>query len=147
MYNGGTYERLEFLNNMVPAVLMGDEIFQCDMYGRNQTKIGVSLKKYNEATSTLQKYYEKLVELGIIQEEKKPEDMMKEFMDEIRTLRQEIQNLKEDKHDEHDKGHAADGEQDVRSRPDTPDDSIHESASGDGRSEQPNASTRKSRGK
>lgn len=24
MYNGGTYERLEFLNNMVPAVLMGD---------------------------------------------------------------------------------------------------------------------------
>lgn len=147
MYNGGTYERLEFLNNMVPAVLMGDEIFQCDMYGRNQTKIGVSLKKYNEATSTLQKYYEKLVELGIIQEEKKPEDMMKEFMEEIRTLRQEIQHLKEDKDDEHDKRDVTNGEQDVRSGPSAPDDSVHESTSGDGRSEQPNASSRKSRSK
>lgn len=147
MYNGGTYERLEFLNNMVPAVIMGDEIFQCDMYGRNQTKIGVSLKKYNEATSTLQKYYEKLVELGIIQEEKKPEEMMKEFMEEIRTLRQEIKHLKEDRDDEHDKGNAPDGKQDVRNRPSAPDDSLLEGTSSDGRSEQPNASARKSRSK
>lgn len=57
MYNGGTYERLEFLNNMVPAVISGDDIIQCDMYGRSQTKIGVSLKKYNEATETVALYF------------------------------------------------------------------------------------------
>lgn len=147
MYNGGTYERLEFLNNMVPAVISGDDIIQCDMYGRSQTKIGVSLKKYNEATETLQKYYDKLVELGVIQEEKKPEEMMKEFMEEIRTLRAEIKHLKEDKDDEHDKGNAPCGQQDVRLRPGPSDDSIRESSSDNERSAKSDAGSRKSRSK
>ena len=147
MYNGGTYERLEFLNNMVPAVITGDDIIQCDMYGRSQTKIGVSLKKYNEATETLQKYYDKLVELGVIQEEKKPEEMMKEFMEEIRTLRAEIKHLKEDKDDEHDKRNAPCSKQDVRTGPGQADNSIRESSSNNEDSTKSDAGTRKSRSK
>lgn len=146
MYNGGTYERLEFLNNMVSAVVSGEDIYQCDIYGRTNNKIGVTLKKYNEATETLSKYYNKLVELGVIQEEKKPEDMMKEFMAEIRTLRNEIKQLKEDRNDELYQRDATNSEQSVGDRPEQTDGSILPSSSDDVRSAKSNASTRKSRG-
>lgn len=146
MYNGGTYERLEFLNNMVTAVISGDDIIQCDMYGRSNTKIGVTLKKYNEATETLSKYYNKLVELGVIEEEKKPEDMMKEFMNELRTLRNEIKQLKEDKDDEHSERNATSSEQDVGSGPIPANESIRTSTGDVERSAKSSPSTRKSRG-
>lgn len=143
MYNGGTYERLEFLNNMIAATVSGDDILQCDMYGRNPVKVGVTLKKYKEATDTLDKYYKKLVELGVIQEEKSSEQMLKEFMAEIKTLRSEIKQLKEDK-DATIQKPAAGSEQDVWSRPGKTDSSVQQSASGTGRRTKSNTSSAES---
>lgn len=127
MYNGGTYERLEFLNNMVAATISGDDILQCDMYGRNPVKIGVTLRKYKEATDTLDKYYKKLVELGVIQEEKSSEQMLKEFMAEIKTLRSEIKQLKGDK-DATIQKPTTSSEQDVWSGPGKTDPSVPDKA-------------------
>lgn len=80
----------------------GNNIFQIDLYGNKQV-IGVAKKSYDELEKISNEYYQKLVELGVIVPEKSPEDIQKEMLDgmttmlaEIKSLKQEVEVLKND---------------------------------------------------
>lgn len=72
-----SYEKLSFYNNYFGGYIDGDNILSTDFYG-NKTIVGVTSKKYKDTVDLLNTYYNKLVELGVIEKEKTPEDLAKE---------------------------------------------------------------------
>lgn len=65
------------IQNMMYCTIEDNTILQCN-YGQPLKKIGVTMEKYNDALNLLSEYRNKLIELGVIEKEKTPEDLQKE---------------------------------------------------------------------
>lgn len=87
-----TTEKTSIYNSGFIAYVVGDDIYQMDYYGGNKQAVGKTMRAYNELQELANKYYEKLVELGIIPKEKSPEEVAeenaKQFEETKNTLRQ-----------------------------------------------------------
>ena len=105
-------ERTQFYNSCFNAYIQGDNIVQADFYG-NSTAVGITNQKAQqlinenkELKELLDKYTNKLVELGVIQKEKTPEEIMQEqtaliqkMSESLTAMQNEIISLKEKKDD------------------------------------------------
>lgn len=67
-------------------------------------KIGVTLEKYKELEDISMQYYNKLIEAGLIEKEKTPEDIAAEqnklinsLFNELKDLKEELRSIKDDK--------------------------------------------------
>ena len=93
-----------FYNNIpTQCVIENGNIMQVDFYG-NKSKIGVTNDVYAELEKISGEYYNKLVEMGAIVPPKTPEQMqeenlqlMSEMMNQIKTMKAELEVLKNDK--------------------------------------------------
>lgn len=105
-------ERTQLYNSCFNAYVQGDNIIQADFYG-NSTAVGITNQKAQqiinenkELKELLDKYTNKLVELGVIQKEKTPEEIMQEqtaliqkMSESLTAMQNEIISLKESKND------------------------------------------------
>lgn len=89
-----SYEKLSFYNSYFGGTIEGDNILSSDFYG-NKTLIGVTIKKYQETLDLLNTYYNKLVELGVIEKEKTPEEVAKEQQEMIKAMMLQMQHMQE----------------------------------------------------
>lgn len=85
-------------NNWIAVDIRNDEIIDV----ANNRKIGVVIEKYKELENISMEYYNKLIEAGIIEKEKTPEEIAKEqnelisnLYKEIKSMQQEIRSLKD----------------------------------------------------
>ena len=67
------YPQNATIQNMMYCTIEDNTILQCN-YGQPLKKIGVTMEKYNDALNLLSEYRNKLIELGVIEKEKTPED-------------------------------------------------------------------------
>lgn len=72
-------------------------------------KIGVTLDKYKEIEDISMQYYNKLIEAGLIEKEKTPEEIAEEqnklisaLYSELKDLKEELRSIKDDKHIKYD---------------------------------------------
>ena len=105
-------ERTQLYNSCFNAFVQGDNIIQADFYG-NSTAVGITNQKAQqiinenkELKELLEKYTNKLVELGVIQKEKTQEEIMQEqtaliqkMSESLVAMQNEILSLKEKKDD------------------------------------------------
>ena len=89
-----SYEKLSFYNNYFGGYIDGDNILSADFYG-NKSIVGVTIKKHKETVELLNTYYNKLVELGIIEKEKTPEDIAKEQQQMMQAMFAQMQSMQE----------------------------------------------------
>ncbi len=76
---GETYAFQGFsATNMLTCFIDGDNIIQVDYMGTRKI-VGKTMAAYGELESTATEYYNKLVELGVIEAPKTPEEMVKEM--------------------------------------------------------------------
>lgn len=107
-----SYEKVSFFNNYFGGIIDGNNIYTTDFYGNKQL-IGVTTKKHQETVDLLDTYYNKLIELGVIEKEKTPDEIAKEqqqmmqaMMNQMAEMQHTIQTLQsqklinEDKNDE-----------------------------------------------
>lgn len=71
------YPQNPVLQNMMYCTIEDNTILQCN-YGQPLKKIGVTMDKYNDALNLVNEYRNKLIELGVIEKEKTPEDLQRE---------------------------------------------------------------------
>lgn len=89
------------------AQLEGVNIYQVNGFafgGGNRVQVGVTLQAYNELKAMCQQYYDKLVEVGVIQKEKTPAEIQAEqtqmiasMLDVMKGLKEEIEVLKNER--------------------------------------------------
>jgi hypothetical protein len=89
-----SYEKLSFYNNYFGGYIDDENIVSADFYGNKQI-VGVTMKKYNETMDLLNSYYNKLVELGVIEKEKTPEDIAKEQQELMQSMMKQLQTMQE----------------------------------------------------
>jgi hypothetical protein len=89
-----SYEKLSFYNSFFSGMIDGDNIMTTDFYG-NKQPIGVTLKKYQETKDLLKTYYDKLVELGVLEEEKTPEEVAKEQQEMMKAMMLQMKEMQE----------------------------------------------------
>lgn len=92
------------------AQLEGTNIYQVNGFafgGGNRAQVGVTLQAYNELKQMCQQYYDKLVEVGIIQKEKTPAEIQAEqtqmiasMLDVVKDLKAEVEALKNGRRDD-----------------------------------------------
>lgn len=87
-----SYEKLSFYNSFFGGTIEGDNILSSDFYG-NKTVVGVTLKKYEDTLNLLNLYYDKLVDLGVIEKEKTPEDIAKEQQEMMKQMMEKMQEM------------------------------------------------------
>jgi hypothetical protein len=110
-----SYEKISFYNNFFGGTIDGDNILTTDYYGNKQV-IGVTSKKYKETMELLTTYYNKLVEVGVIEKEKTAEDIAKEqqlmmqtLMNQMKAMQDKLDSLQENKGETN--GYKSDSEQ------------------------------------
>lgn len=92
------------------AQLEGNNIYQVNGFtnfgGGSRTQVGVTLQAYNDLKQMCQQYYDKLVEVGVIQKEKTPAEiqaeqaqLMAEMLATMKALKQEVEVLKNERAD------------------------------------------------
>lgn len=89
------------------AMADGINIYQLNSFGfgnGNRVQVGVTLQAYNELKEMCQRYYDKLVELGVIQKEKTPAElqaeqaqMMASMLAVVKDLKAEVEALKNER--------------------------------------------------
>lgn len=89
-----SYEKFSFYNNYFGGTIDGDNILSTDFYGNKQV-IGVTMKKHKETIDMLNNYYNKLVDLGVIEKEKTPGDIAKEQQQMMQTMMQQMQSMQQ----------------------------------------------------
>lgn len=89
-----SYEKFSFYNNYFGGSIEGDNIISTDFYGNKQI-VGVTTKKHQETVELLNSYYNKLVELGVIEKEKTPEDIAKEQQQMMQTMMLQMQTMQQ----------------------------------------------------
>lgn len=104
------------------AQLDGQEIYQLNGFGfgnSNRAQVGVSLQAYNELKGICQQYYDKLVEVGIIQKEKTPAEiqaeqtqMMANMLAVVKDLKAEVEALKNERRNNREVAESTAGEAD-----------------------------------
>ena len=90
-----TSERTSIYNSGFLAYISGDDIYQADYYGAQKQIVGKSLKAYNELQEIANKYYDKLVELGVIPKEKTPEEIAEENVRQLEAANATIKKNQE----------------------------------------------------
>lgn len=98
-----TYERgILQRSGMVSALIENDNIYQVSGWNAQKLLIGVSINKYNELKEIADGYYNVLVEKGIIEKPKTPEEiaqeqqkLMNEMFNQMKYMQEEIKNLKQ----------------------------------------------------
>lgn len=96
-----TYERGVFQrNNVFSASIEGDDIYQIN-WNAQKNLIGVSTKKYNELKEVANKYYDILIDKGIIEKPKTQEEivqeqqkLMNDMFSQMKLMQEEINNLR-----------------------------------------------------
>lgn len=90
------------MQNQFMCVIQGDDILQMDYMTGTQKVIGKTMAAYTDLEQTTTEYYNKLVELGVIEKPKDPQETMKEMQETmkqmaglIQSLSQEVKELKE----------------------------------------------------
>lgn len=92
------------------AQLEGNNIYQVNGFanfgGGSRTQVGVTMQAYNDLKQICQQYYDKLVEVGVIQKEKTPAEiqaeqaqLMAEMLATMKALKQEVEVLKNERAD------------------------------------------------
>ena len=104
------------------AQLEGQNIYQLNGFGfgnSNRVQVGVSLQAYNELKGMGQQYYDKLVEVGVIQKEKTPAElqaeqtqMMANVLAVVKDLKAEVEALKNERRNNSEVVESAAGEAD-----------------------------------
>ena len=104
------------------AQLEGVNIYQVNGFafgGGARTQVGVTLQAYNELKQMCQQYYDKLVEVGVIQKEKTPAEIQAEqtqmiasMLDVMKGLKEEIEVLKNERRNDSEVVESAAGEAD-----------------------------------
>lgn len=89
-----SYEKLSFYNTFFGGSIDGDNIVSTDFYGNKQI-VGVTMKKYQDTLDLLNTYYNKLIELGVIEKEKTPEDIAKEQQQMMQAMFTQMQMMQE----------------------------------------------------
>ena len=84
--------------NKTPLIceIEGNNILQITAPGQPGKVIGVVKSVFDEAVSIGNSYYDKLVEAGVIEREKSPEERHKELMDAIGAMTDKLKNLEGD---------------------------------------------------
>ena len=95
-----TTEKTSIYNNGFFGIIQGEDILRGDVYGGNQTPIGKTNEAYNDLMVTCIKYYDKLVELGVIEKEKTQEEVDEEQQQALSSLAEQnaiiLKQLKDD---------------------------------------------------
>lgn len=98
-----SYEKFSFYNNYFGGSIEGDNIISTDFYGNKQV-VGVTTKKHQETLDLLNTYYNKLVDLGVIEKEKSPEElvseqnkMMQEMFAQMKAMQEKLDSLQNEK--------------------------------------------------
>lgn len=104
------------------AQLEGTNIYQVNGFafgGGNRAQVGVTLQAYNELKQMCQQYYDKLVEVGVIQKEKTPAElqaeqtqMMANVLAVVKDLKAEVEALKNERRNNSEVVESAAGEAD-----------------------------------
>lgn len=104
------------------AQLEGTNIYQVNGFafgGGNRAQVGVTLQAYNELKQMCQQYYDKLVEVGVIQKEKTPAElqaeqtqMMANVLAVVKDLKAEVEALKHERRNNSEVVESAAGEAD-----------------------------------
>lgn len=89
-----SYEKVSFYNNFFGGSIDGDNIYTSDFYG-NKNLIGVTIKKHQETLDLLNTYYNKLIEVGVIEKEKTPEEIAKEQQQMMQSMMEQMQAMQE----------------------------------------------------
>lgn len=89
-----SYEKFSFYNNYFGGYIDRDNIYSADFYGNKQV-IGVTMKKHQETLDLLNTYYNKLIDLGIIEKEKTPEDIAKEQQQMMQSMIAQMKSMQE----------------------------------------------------
>lgn len=89
-----SYEKLSFYNTFFGGSIDGDNIISTDFYGNKQI-VGVTQKKYQETLDLLNSYYNKLVEVGVIQKEKTAEEIASEQKEMMSAMILQMKNMQE----------------------------------------------------
>lgn len=102
------------------AQLEGTNIYQVNGFafgGGNRAQVGVTLQAYNELKQMCQQYYDKLVEVGVIQKEKTPAEIQAEqtqmiasMLDVVKDLKAEVEALKNERRNNSEVVESATGE-------------------------------------
>lgn len=82
------------IQNLMYCTVEDNTILQCN-YGQPFKKIGVTMEKYNDALKLINEYRNKLIELGVIEKEKSPEELQKETNALLIKLNDRINNMEE----------------------------------------------------
>lgn len=100
--NFATQERTSFYSNIFTCAVDGNNIFQTDYMGNRIGVLGVSTSAYNELKKICDQYYDKLVELGVLQKEKTPQEIaeeqrkiMSDMMIQMKSLQEELNSIKD----------------------------------------------------
>ena len=88
---------LQNAQNTCICAIENDSIVQMGSWGNPPKEIGVTLKKYNELYELLKQYRDKLIELGVIEKEKTPEEVQKENQDMLIEIMKRLDNLEKEK--------------------------------------------------
>lgn len=90
---GETYAFQGFsATNMMTCYIDGENIVQMDYMGVRKV-VGKTMAAYSELESTATEYYNKLVELGVIEAPKTPEELVKEMQKNMSDMAQVIAAL------------------------------------------------------
>lgn len=87
-----SYEKVSFFNNYFGGSIDGDNIYSSDFYGNKQL-VGVTMKKHQETLDLLDTYYKKLIEVGVIEKEKTPEEIAKEQQKMMQAMMEQMQAM------------------------------------------------------
>ena len=82
------------IQNLMYCTVEDNTILQCN-YGQPFKKIGVTMEKYNDALKLINEYRNKLIELGVIEKEKSPEELQKETNALLIKLNDRINSMEE----------------------------------------------------
>lgn len=84
------------MTNQLVCVVEGDDIFQIEYPSMNKKLIGKTVSCYSELEQTTTEYYNKLVELGVIQKPQDPQEAMAEMQKTMQSMAGLIQSLSEE---------------------------------------------------
>lgn len=89
------------MTNQLLCYIDGEDIYQVDYMGGNKRLIGKTCSAYKELEDTTTEYYNKLVEIGVIQKPQDPQELMQEMQKSmlemsgiIKSLSDEVRELK-----------------------------------------------------
>lgn len=81
--------------NIMLCAVEGDKIVQVDYMGNSVQIIGATQKLYEGALKMASEYRDKLIEAGILQKEKTPQEIQQEQSDMIKQLLGKVNDLEE----------------------------------------------------